>query len=135
MPFTEEEQAYLASQPLGRLATRRDDGSLQNNPVGFSVNPESGTVDVTGRSMGQSRKFHNVASNGAVALVIDDLPSRNPWTVRGVEIRGRAEALVDQEPPSDYLSPEIIRIHPVRVISWGLGEDQGMHGRDFDGAA
>ena len=43
--------------------------------------------------------------------------------------------LVDQETGSDYMSPEIIRIHPERVISWGLGDDQGMHGRDFDGAA
>lgn len=134
MPFTEAEQKYLGRQPLGRLATRREDGSLQNNPVGFSVDPTTGTVDVGGRAMGGTRKFHNVAANGVVALVVDDLASRDPWTVRGVEIRGRAEALVDQETGSDYMSPEIIRIHPERVISWGLGDDQGMHGRDFDGA-
>lgn len=70
-----------------------------------------------------------MAANGAVALVVDDLVSRSPWTVRGVEIRGQAEALVNQEPTSNYTSPEIIRIHPRRVISWGIGTEPGMHGR------
>ena len=58
-----------------------------------------------------------------------------PWTVRGVEIRGHADALLDQKTASTYSSPEVIRIHPQRVISWGLGPDPGMHGRDVDSAA
>jgi hypothetical protein len=71
-----------------------------------------------------------VVANGAVALVVDDLVSRSPWTVREVEIRGHAEALVDQEPTSSSTSPEIIRIHPRRGISWGIGPEPGMRGRD-----
>ncbi len=134
MTLTEAERAYLATQPLGRLATRRPDGSLQNNPVGFSYDEQTGTIDIAGRALGASRKFHNVADNGAVALVVDDLVSRDPWTVRGVEIRGHAEALVDQETPSTYTSPELIRIHPRRVISWGLGDTPGMHSRSINGA-
>ena len=130
MTLTAAETDYLAGQPLGRLATRRPDGSLQNSPVGFSYDEGTGTIDITGRALGASRKFHNVADNGAVALVVDDLVSSNPWTVRGVEIRGHAEALVDQEPASSYASSEIIRIHPQRVISWGLGDLGGMVGRD-----
>lgn len=135
MTLTAAERAYLATQPLGRLATRRPDGSLQNNPVGFSYNDDDGTFDITGRALGSTRKFHNVGANGVVALVVDDLVSRNPWTVRGLEIRGYAEALVDQDTPSTYTSPEIIRIHPRRVISWGLDDDPGMHGRNVDGSA
>ncbi|HEY2764329.1 MAG TPA: PPOX class F420-dependent oxidoreductase [Pseudonocardiaceae bacterium] len=134
MTLTSEERDYLASQPLGRLATRRPDGSLQNNPVGFRYNEETGTIDIGGLALGATRKFHNVAANGVVALVVDDLVSRNPWTVRGVEIRGDAEALVDQQPMSGHTSPEIIRIHPRRVISWGIGTEPGMHGRDVDSA-
>ena len=134
MTLTPAERDYLASQPLGRLATRRPDGSLQNNPVGFSYDEQTGTIDIGGRALAASRKFHNVAANGEVALVVDDLVSRNPWTVRGVEIRGHAEALVGQQPTSSYTSPEIIRIHPRRVISWGIGPDPGMHGRDVDSA-
>lgn len=132
MTLTKAERGYLMTQPLGRLATRRPDGSLQNNPVGFSYDDQTGTIQITGRALGATRKFHNVEANGAVALVVDDLVSRNPWTVRGVEIRGQGEALVDQETPSTYTSPEVIRIHPRRVISWGLGDDPGMHGRDVD---
>jgi len=117
MALTEPERDYLTTQPLGRLATRRPDGSLQNNPVGFAYDQRTDTITITGRALGATRKFHNVADNGEVALVIDDLVSMDPWTVRGVEIRGRAEALVDQETASAYDSPEIIRIHPRRVIS------------------
>jgi pyridoxamine 5'-phosphate oxidase family protein len=135
MTLTEVERDYLATQPLGRLATRRADGTLQNNPVGFSYNDQTGTIDIGGRAMGATRKFRNVAENGAAALVVDDLVSRDPWTVRGVEIRGHAEALVEQETASTYTSPEIIRIRPDRVISWGLGDDTGMRGRDIDGTA
>lgn len=111
------------------------DGSLQNNPVGFSYDEQTGTIDITGRALGATRKFHNVAANGAVALVVDDLVSVNPWRVRGVEIRGHAEALASQIPRSGYTSSEVIRIHPRRVISWGIGPEPGMHGRDVNGAA
>jgi pyridoxamine 5'-phosphate oxidase family protein len=135
MTLTEAERAYLATQVLGRLATRRPDGSLQNSPVGFTYNEQTGTIDISGRAMGASRKFHNVAANGAVALVIDDIASRDPWTVRGVEIRGRADALVNQEVKSGYASAEVIRIHPERVVSWGLGDDPGIHARNIVSAA
>lgn len=132
MTLTAAERSYLATQPIGRLATRRPDGSLQNNPVGFTYNDHTGTIDITGRALGESRKFHNVAANGVVALVVDDLVSRDPWRVRGVEIRGNAEALVDQDPASTYASREVIRIHPRRVISWGLGVDPRMHALDVE---
>ena len=70
MPFTESERAYLAGQILGRLATVRPDGSLQNNPVGFFVNEQSGTIDIGGYRMGATRKFHNVRANGQVVIPI-----------------------------------------------------------------
>jgi len=54
--------------------------------------------------------------------------------VRGIEIRGRAEALGDQEPTTPYGSGEIIRIHPTRIISWGLDPAHpGMTGRTVKG--
>jgi pyridoxamine 5'-phosphate oxidase family protein len=117
--LTEVERAYLESQRLGRLATVDPNGAPQNNPVGFHYDPASGSVDIYGYNMGKSRKFGNVRTNGKVSLVVDDVASVNPWQVRGVEIRGNAEALVGRETASG-LSGEIIRIHPERVISWGL---------------
>jgi pyridoxamine 5'-phosphate oxidase family protein len=121
--FTEAELEYLSSQRLGRLATLARDGTLQNNPVGFDVDPENGVINIRGRDLGNSRKFRNVAANGQVAFVVDDIASLDPWVVRCLEVRGTAEALSDQPPPNAYMSGEVIRIHPRRIISWGLGAD------------
>jgi len=123
MTFTEAELEYLATQRLGRLATVAPDGFPQNNPVGFFVDAERGTVDIGGHRMGDSRKFQSVRANPKVSFVVDDLASVQPWRVRGVEIRGEAEALTDQEPPMPGFSHEIIRIRPRRIRSWGLDPD------------
>ena len=117
------ERDYLAGQRLGRLASIDAHGQPQNNPVGFFLNDELGVIDIGGRALGQTKKFRNARSNPLVSLVVDDLASVRPWHVRGVEIRGRAEALTDWQPPYPYYSPEVIRIHPTKIISWGLDTD------------
>ncbi|MGH3989570.1 MAG: PPOX class F420-dependent oxidoreductase [Pseudonocardiaceae bacterium] len=117
------ERRYLAGQRLGRLATVDPHGQPQNNPVGFFLNDELGVIDIGGRAMGQTKKFRNLHSNPLVSLVVDDLASVQPWHVRGVEIRGHAEALTDWQPPNRYYSREAIRIRPTRIISWGLAEE------------
>src|SRR5579862_1031584 len=123
MTFTESELAYLATQRLGRLATVDADGAPQNNPVGFRYNPAVDAIDIYGLAMGSTRKFRNVRANPRVALVVDDIASLDPWQVRGIEIRGLAQALVDQETPGTHLSSEILRWVPVRIIAWGLATD------------
>jgi pyridoxamine 5'-phosphate oxidase family protein len=121
MPLNPSEIAYLRSQPLGRLATVDVAGAPQNSPVAFTYDDATGTIDIGGMHMGDTRKFRNVAATGKVSLVVDDVVSMNPWTVRMVEIRGTAEALTGvQQDPGSYRSAEIIRIHPTRVISFGL---------------
>ncbi len=129
MVFSDAELEYLGSQRLGRLATLRPDGTLQNSPVGFEIDEAAGVIDIRGRDLGNSRKFHNVADNGQVAFVVDDIASVDPWVVRCLEVRGVAEALTDQGSPAPYLSGEVIRIHPRRIISWGMGPrgDQGSN--------
>lgn len=129
--FTESELSYLRSQRLGRLASVNGDGAPQNNPVGFQYNSELGTIDISGLNMGATRKFRNVRSHPEVALVIDDLASTDPWVVRGVEIRGVAEALDGVTSAVSGMSNQIIRIHPRRIITWGVDSDHpGMRGRD-----
>jgi pyridoxamine 5'-phosphate oxidase family protein len=123
MVFTDVELEYLRTQRLGRLATLDPRGTLQNSPVGFQVDENAGVIEIWGRDMGNTRKFHNVEANGQVAFVVDDLASVTPWVVRGIEIRGSAEALRDQTPPNAYMSREVIRVHPRRVIAWGIGPD------------
>jgi pyridoxamine 5'-phosphate oxidase family protein len=126
MTFTPGELEYLASQRLGRLATAQPDGTLQVSPVGFRYNPGAGTIDIGGYHMSASRKFRNVADNGRVALVIDDVASVQPWRVRCLEIRGRAEAIDGPGGTAD-VDGSIIRIHPQRIISFGIEEDQEPH--------
>jgi pyridoxamine 5'-phosphate oxidase family protein len=123
--FTAEELAYLASQRLGRLATVDRQGMPQNSPVGFAVT-DDGRVIISGLHLGASRKFHNVAATGKVSLVVDDLASTDPWRVRGVEVRGPADALEDVEPLGRGLSREQIVIHPTRIISWGVDSPEGL---------
>jgi pyridoxamine 5'-phosphate oxidase family protein len=128
--FTPDELAYLGSQHLGRLATVDAGGAPQNNPVGFVVDETTGQIAIGGVAMGTSRKFRNVQRNPTAALVIDDLASVDPWVVRGIEIRGSAEALVDVDPPMDFFSREVIRITPHWIGTWGLdGNAMEMHVR------
>ena len=123
--FTEAEIGYLASQPLGRLATIQPDGSPQVKPVGVQYNPQLGTIDVTGFNLASSQKFRNVRRNGHAALVVDDIASRQPWRVRFLEIRGTAEAIA---PAGETGGPDevpVIRITPTRVLSFGIEEPPG----------
>lgn len=131
--FTSDELTYLRSQRLGRLATVDGSGAPQNNPVGFMVDDAVGRILIGGYSLAATRKFRNIRGNGAVALVVDDLVSVDPWTVRGVELRGRAEAVEDVDPPMPSMSRELIRITPDWIASWGLtAEQSGMTVRRRD---
>ena len=73
-------------------------GAPQNNPIGVFLDEETGDIIIIGYAMGATRKFRNEQANEEVALVIDDLVSTDPWTVRGLEIRGTAVALSDVDP-------------------------------------
>ena len=128
MSFTDAELAYLGTQRLGRLATAQPDGTLQASPVGFSYNGHTGTIDIGGFNMAASRKFRNVADNGRVAFVVDDIASVDPWRVRCLEIRGQAEAIAAPADSAASTAGAIIRIHPRRIISFGIdGPDREPH--------
>jgi pyridoxamine 5'-phosphate oxidase family protein len=123
--FTDAELDYLASQPLGRLATVQPDGSPQVKPVGFRYNRQLGTIDVTGYNLTTSQKFRNVQRNGHAALVVDDIASRQPWRVRFLEVRGTAEAIAPSGDSADPADAPVIRIRPTRVLSFGIEEPPG----------
>ena len=125
MIFTPGELAYLATQKLGRLATVQPGGTLQVSPVGFRYNPDADSIDIAGFGMSASRKYRNVADNGRVAFVVDDVASVQPWRVRCLEIRGRAEALAAPPGTEPGVDGALIRIHPRRIISFGL-EDSDL---------
>ena len=119
--FSEVEIAYLQSQRLARLATIGANGQPHVVPVGFRYNPDLDTIDIGGHGFGRSKKLRDARRNPRVAVVVDDLASTSPWRVRGIEIRGEAEAL---EAGGDQMragfDPEMVRLWPRRIISWGL---------------
>jgi pyridoxamine 5'-phosphate oxidase family protein len=121
-PFTDSEIAYLDGQTLGRLATLRPDGTLQNSPVGFRYHRTLGTIDIGGYHLTASRKYRNVAANGQVAFVVDDVPSLDPWKVRCLEIRGTAEAIAEPADSAYGTGDPIIRVRARRIISYGADE-------------
>jgi pyridoxamine 5'-phosphate oxidase family protein len=111
--FRDAERHYLAGgRQLGRIATVGADGTPHVVPVAFIYNAARDTIDVGGRELQRSKKFRDVARTGRVAIVIDDLAGTDPWHPRGIEIRGRGEAIA--------LPTPMIRIHPERIVSWGL---------------
>ena len=111
--FTDAELRYLAGgRQLGRIATVGADGTPHVVPVAWIYNAARETIDVGGSELERSKKFRDVARSGRAAIVIDDLESTDPWRPRGVEVRGRAEALA--------LPTALIRIHPERIVSWGI---------------
>ena len=111
--FSDAELAYLRGERrLARIATVGKDGTPHVTPVGWSYNEEEDTIDVGGRDFVQTKKYRDVQRSGRAAVVIDDLASTNPWRPRAVEVRGRAEAIAEPTP--------LIRIHPDRILSWGL---------------
>jgi pyridoxamine 5'-phosphate oxidase family protein len=119
--FSAQELDYLADRRLGRLATIDASGLPHVVPLGWSYNPALDTIDIGGRDMARTKKFRNVKANPKVALVIDDvLP---PWRPRSVMVRGDAEALEEATGADGERLGPVIRIHPTRVLSWGLGGD------------
>jgi pyridoxamine 5'-phosphate oxidase family protein len=110
--FTDGERAYLQERRLGRIATVGEDGTPHVVPVGWTYNPEHDSIDVGGMDFERTKKYRDARRSGRAAIVIDDLLSTEPWVPRGVEVRGRAEA-VDGDRP-------LIRIHPERIVSWGI---------------
>jgi pyridoxamine 5'-phosphate oxidase family protein len=111
--FSNSELDYLlAERRLARVATVGKDGTPHVVPVGWSYNAEQDTIDIGGHDFARTKKFRDVERSGRAAVVIDDLASTDPWRPRGVEVRGRAEAIGGERP--------LIRIHPERIVSWGV---------------
>ena len=129
--FTPAELAYLREQRLGRLATLGPDGGPQVRPVGFRVDPDTGTIDVPGLDNPSTQKWRNVLRDERVSLVVDDVVPQ-PWQPRALEIRGVAAALPDVLHAEAFpgVRPGVIRIHPRRIVVFGLDDPDSPGPRD-----
>ena len=121
MSFSDEELAYLRSQRLARIATVSRDGQPDAVPVGFEYD---GThLYIGGIDPVRTRKFRNVRDgNNKVAVILDDLPSVDPWVPRYLRIYGEAE-LVERE--GRFGAGSYLRITP--TVSWSFN----LEGRPF----
>ena len=119
MSFTEQEIAYLRSQPLARVATLGPGGQPDVVPLAFEFDGTHFWVGGSGAAVLHTRKLRNVkAGNLKVALVIDDLVSLDPFIARCLRIYGEAEQRVERDGmvgPGTYL-----RITPTISWSWNL---------------
>lgn len=124
--FTEAELTYLGERRLARIATVAPDGTPHVCPVGmWSLDVNARTIDIGGFDFANTKKFRDVARTGRAAIVIDDLAATDPWRPRGIEIRGRAEAVDEPEPH--------IRLHPERIVGWGLDHPDTRNARSVQG--
>lgn len=114
MSFTDEEIAYLRSQPLARVATVSDDGQPDVVPVTFEF--DGFHFFIGGFAPERARRTRNIEQgNDKVALVIDDLASVRPWSPRYIRVYGTVE-LVDRRGPSG--PTRIMKVTP--TVSWSL---------------
>jgi pyridoxamine 5'-phosphate oxidase family protein len=120
--FTVKEIEYLRGQRLGRLATVGADGSPHVVPVGFHLDAKAETIEIGGHGMSRSKKWRDLQANPSAAVVVDDLVSTDPWTPRGMEMRGRAE--LHEEGGTERFGAgwdaAWLSVVPRRVVSWGI---------------
>ncbi len=112
--FTEAETAYLTSQRMARLATASPSGQPDVAAVTFDIDGDtivSGGFDIT-----KTVRYGHLLKNPRAVIVIDDLASVDPWSPRGVKVRGTATL----EGAAGVMR---IRIVPEVIWSWGLNTD------------
>ena len=120
-PFSDNEIEYLRTQRLGRIATVGNHGAPHVVPVGFRLAEDTQTIEVGGHGMARSKKWRDLQANPRVAFVVDDLASVNPWTPRGIEVRGSVELLTEGGDRFGHgWDAAWVRIVPRRIVSWGI---------------
>jgi pyridoxamine 5'-phosphate oxidase family protein len=109
--FTDAERTFLRSQRLARIATASPDGLPDVSAVGFSLDGDdlvTGGFDIT-----RTVRYRQLLANPRAAMVVDELVAVDPWTPRGVKVRGVAVI-------EEHGGGLRIRLTPEVVWSWGI---------------
>ena len=125
MAFSDDEIAYLQSQPIARLATVNADGQPDVVPVAFELDGSYIWVGGVGPDVARTRKLRNIgAGRSKASLVFDDLVSMEPFIARALRVYGDAEPAVERV---GMMGPGLYsRITPTVSWSWNLaGEPAG----------
>ena len=111
--FTDLELAYLSGQPLMRFASASPTGQPDVATVAFSV--EGDEIVTAGFNIAKTQRYRNIQDNPRAMVVIDDLAALEPWSPRGIKVRGRAR--IEQD-----AGGERFRITPEVIWSWGINQ-------------
>jgi pyridoxamine 5'-phosphate oxidase family protein len=123
--FEPDELEFLRSHGIARLATLGEDDQPDVVPVAFEYDGAYCWVGGSGETVLRTRKVANVRSGRRkVALVVDDLPSFDPFIARGIRIYGVADGPVER---IGMVGPGLfLRITPQVSWSWNMaGEPVG----------
>jgi len=117
--FTDLEVAFLRSHGIARLATVGEDEQPDVVPVAVEFDGAYFWVGGSGASVLRTRKVGNVrAGRRKVALVVDDLPSFDPFIARGIRVYGIADSPVER---MGMVGPGLyLRITPQVSWSWNM---------------
>ncbi len=111
--FSENEQSYLKSQPLGRLGTASKTGRPDVAVVSFDFDGQY--FYVSGRDLKNTMKYKNILENPQVSFVVDDLKTIRPWVPRQIKIHGTADIVQH----TGYMGPgTYIRIKSEAKRGW-----------------
>ena len=111
--FTQREVDYLRSQPLMRFASASPTGRPDVAAVVFEVDGDD--IVTAGFDIAKTVRYRNVQANPRAAVVVDDLAAVEPWTPRGIKVRGRVRIEGDD-------SGQRFRITPEVIWSWGIND-------------
>ena len=111
--FTQREFDYLRSQPLMRFASASPAGRPDVAAVAFEVDGDD--IVTAGFDIAKTVRYRNVQANPRAAVVVDDLAAVDPWTPRGIKVRGRVRIEEDA-------SGQRFRITPEVIWSWGIND-------------
>ena len=111
--FTQREVDYLRSQPLMRFASASPTGRPDVAAVAFEVDGDD--IVTAGFDIAKTVRYRNVQANPRAAVVVDDLAAVEPWTPRGIKVRGRVRIEGDD-------SGQRFRITPEVIWSWGIND-------------
>jgi pyridoxamine 5'-phosphate oxidase family protein len=95
--FRADEMEFLRSHGIARLTTSGEDDQPDVVPVACEFDGAYFWVGGSGGSVLSTRKVSNVrAGRRKVALVVDDLPSFDPFVARGFRVYGVADGPVER---------------------------------------
>lgn len=118
--FTDQELAYLEAQPLMRFASASSKGRPDVATVVFSVDGDdivTGGFDIT-----KTIRYRNISKNPRATVVIDDLAGVNPWSPRGIKVRGSARIESGPDGERFRISPEVIWSWNINDVTDGIPE-------------